>query len=78
LDLATQKRLVKEQRAGYDLLAKLDLEAARHATFEERLEAFNWILCTARELGIQTPAPDVRHIAERWRTLQERYEAAAR
>ena len=78
MDLETQKRLVREQRAGYDWLARMNLEEARRATLDDRVHAFNAILGMARAFDLKPGPRDDEVVAERWRKIRARYNAGAR
>jgi hypothetical protein len=78
MDRETQRRVVREQRAGYDWLARMNLEEARRATFEDRVHAFNLILSMARAFDLKPGLQDDADVAERWRKIRARYDANAR
>ncbi|MBM3494431.1 MAG: hypothetical protein FJX72_08950 [Armatimonadetes bacterium] len=76
MDRETQKTMVRRQRAGYELLARLQVEQARKATFEDRVRDFNNVLGLARVLQMKEPGrEDDDEVTERWSRIRARYAA---
>jgi hypothetical protein len=51
VDIEEQKRIVREQRAGYAVLRKLEIERMRTARIADRLDAFTAIMEFAEHMG---------------------------
>ena len=79
MDWETQRQVVREQRAGYDWLAKMRLEEARRATFEDRVAAFRQILQLADAFQMRMPGrEDDEQVTQRWSRIRARYDAISR
>ncbi len=76
MDRDTQKTVVRRQRAGYELLAQLQIEEARNASFEDRVRDFNNVLALARVLQMKEPGrEDDDEVTARWSRIRSRYAA---
>lgn len=75
MDRATQVRIVREQQAGHEQLARFEQAEARRSTFPERLDGFRRIMGFSRYLPREVCREDDDTVTERWTRLRERYEA---
>lgn len=77
MTLAEQKQIVREQREGFDLFRRLELDSRRKMTFEDRLDAFNRITALSPHLQ-QAIRDDDDQVTQTWTKIRERYESARR
>jgi hypothetical protein len=71
-----QVKIVREQRAGYALFDRLELEEERRMTFEDRLAAFELIQSLAPYLPEYDSRSDDDQVTETWIKIRDRYAAA--
>lgn len=72
-----QKQVLREQREGFETFRRLELEANREMTFEDRLQAFNRITALSPYLH-RSDRTDDEHVARTWAKIHERYDATSR
>ena len=75
MDRIEQKRLLREQRAGFELLRRKQIEMMRVATFADRLDAFTRIMGFVEHLDPPVSREDDELLAERWAIIRGRYAA---
>ena len=75
MDFEEQKRIVREQRAGYAALRQLEIDRMRKATLADRLEAFSAIMEFAERMNWSDDRQDDAIAMERWRKAHGRYVA---
>lgn len=74
-----QRLILREQKAGYEVLRRYDQEDQRRATVSERLYDLDALVMFARDLNLlERESPDSQRARERWSTVRERYERANR
>ena len=69
------KEIVREQRAGYDLLDRFNLEESKRATFAEKLRDLDVIMQFAQKY-CPPFRDDSDSVRQRWRMIRERYSAS--
>lgn len=76
MDKPTQAQVLREQRAGYSALRRHDIEAARAATLDDRVQAFNNVMSLARALDLRIPSRDDDEVASAlWARIRQRHVA---
>ena len=78
MEFEEQKRIVRKQRAGYAALRQFEIDQMRKATFVDRLEAFKAIMEFAEHMNWTDSREDDNLLAQRWRGIRTRYDAANR
>ena len=78
MDFEDQKRIMREQRAGYAALRKFEIEEMRRATFADRLEAFQQIMRFSKHMKCDASRADDDAVTATWVKVRTRYEAANR
>ncbi len=73
MDFEQQKQVVREQRAGYALFHRFEVEEWRKANFTDRLRDYADIM----EFSKHLPLPDTPRdtsVMERWAKIRKRYD----
>ena len=70
-----QARIVREQRAGHDLLRRLDTGALRAMTFSDRVDAFDRVMGLEPYLPHRASRDDDDEVAQTWKRVRARYVA---
>ena len=79
MDWNEQKRIVRQQRAGFMLLRQREIERMRAATVAERLDAFTAIMELADQMGwTDDDRKDDAILQAAWQKVYARYDAANR
>lgn len=78
MDREEQERIVREQRAGFAALRKLEIEEMRKATFEDRLAAFRRVLNFSEHLPKNESRVDDEEVLQRWKRIRTNYAARQR
>jgi hypothetical protein len=76
MDRETLKLILRERKAGWEHIAKLDLLERRRATFSERLRDLDVMAAFARSQVIDASyeTPDTSEgIRARWKLIREQY-----
>ena len=69
------KKLLREYRERYRIVAEVELQEQQVATIAERWQQLNALWCLASGLGIRSSAADdVDPVRRRWVHLKERHE----
>lgn len=75
MDFEEQKRIVKQQRAGFVTLRQLEIERLREATFSDRLDGFRRIMGFVERMNGPVSRTDDDILAKRWSDIRRRYDA---
>lgn len=78
MDREEQKRIAREQRAGYAALRQFEIEEMRKATFEDRLAAFRRVLSLSEHLPKNESRADDEEVLHRWKRIRTNYAARSR
>ena len=78
MDREEQKQILREQRAGYQVLRKLEIDAMRDATFVDRLAAFRRVLSLSECLPRNESRADDDELVRRWKKVRASYDAKRR
>lgn len=78
MEFEEQKRVVREQRAGYAILRQFEIDEMRRATFEDRLAAFAQIMRFSRYMKRDDSRSDDDDVTAKWMKIRARYDAADR
>ena len=75
MDLEEQKRIVRQQRAGFAMLRRFEIEQMRSATFEDRLAAFRRVLSLSECLPKSDSRVDDDEVTRIWTKIRRKYDA---
>jgi hypothetical protein len=78
MDFEEQKKIVREQRAGYATLRKLEIEEMRNATFADRLAAFRRVLSLSECLPVNESREDDEEVMRKWIKIRANYDSKCR
>lgn len=78
MDIEAQKRIIREQKAGFAKLRRFEIEQMRAATIEDRLDAFARIMGFAEALDKPISRKDDDILAEKWKLIRSRHEGKVR
>ena len=73
-----QKRIVREQRAGFELFHRLETEELRKMTFADRLKGFRRIQGFRKHLPEHDSRADDDEVTAVWTTIRERFNPVSR
>jgi len=73
-----EKRIVREQREGFEIFRLLELKAARKMTIADRVAAFDRIMELAPYLPRAASREDDDEVTQTWVRIRERYDACRR
>jgi hypothetical protein len=76
MTIEEQRKIVREQLAGYALLDRFNLEEERQMTFEDRLEALDSIMGFEPCLPPDDSRNDDDEVTQTWMKIRARYDAA--
>lgn len=74
MDRETLKQLVREQRAGYELLHRLEVDEWRRATFADRVAGFAAIMAFSRQMKMHSQPDTGIIVSNRWRLIRKNYQ----
>ncbi len=72
--VSMDKKLLREYRERYHIVAEMELQEQQAATVAERWQQLNALWNLASGLKIRSTADDVAIVRHRWVQLKERYE----
>ena len=73
MTLDEMKQVVREQKAGYEAVRRLNIEDARRATFADRLSGLRQILNFSEHLPARPARPIDEELTQKWIRIRERY-----
>lgn len=76
VDREEQRRIVREQRAGFAALRQFEIEQMRKATFADRLDSFCRVMGFVEAMDKPISRRDDEYLAGRWQLIRRRYERA--
>ena len=68
------KKLVREYRERYRIVAEVELQEQKTATIGERWRQLNALWNLANELGVRSTPDDVNTVRRRWVKIMEQHE----
>ena len=75
MDFEEQKRIVRQQNAGFAMLRQFEIEKMRLATFEDRLAAFRRVLSLSECLPKSDSRADDDEVTRTWIRIRVKYDA---
>jgi len=73
-----QKRIVREQCAGFALLRRLEVDQMRHASEQDRIRAFRQIIKFASRMRVAELREEDLEVTAAWSKIRAKYRAASR
>ena len=75
MDLEEQKRIVRQQKAGFAMLRRFEIEQMQLATFEDRLVAFRRVMSLSECLPKSDSRTDDDEVTRTWIRIRGKYDA---
>jgi hypothetical protein len=73
MDKETARQILRERKAGWDYLARLELEERRKMTVAERLRDLDALVEFGKSIGIRPVWTDLPPTWETWQRVRELY-----